>query len=103
MNKVREVMLENGENLSWCKPMKHRIENVFISVNEGEVVGIRVNGKDEDITDEKIKELAKKLNLDYDKYEGWNDIHILLESDFEELGCKDCPWFDICEAMDDEA
>ncbi len=101
MNKTREIMIENGQNVSWCKPLKHRTEDIFLIVTDGEISGIRINGKDENVTAEIIMELAKKLNESYDEYEGWNDTHILLDADFEELGCRDCPYFDICEAMDD--
>jgi hypothetical protein len=102
MNKTREIMIENGQNVSWCKPLKHRTEDIFLIVNEGEISGIRINGKDENVTPEIITELAKKLNESYDEYEGWSDTHILLDADFEEMGCCDCPYFDICEAMDDD-
>lgn len=101
MNKTREIMIENGQNVSWCKPLKHRTEDIFLIVTEGEISGIRINGKDENVTPEIITELAKKLNESHDEYEGWSDTHILLDADFEELGCSDCPYFDICEAMDD--
>lgn len=101
MNKTREIMIENGQNVSWCKPLKHRTEDIFLIVTEGEISGIRINGKDENVTPEIITELAKKLNESYDEYEGWSDTHILLDADFEEMGCRNCPYFDICEAMDD--
>lgn len=94
-------MIENGQNVSWCKPLKHRTEDILLIVNEGEISGIRINEKDENVTPEIITELAKKLNESYDEYEGWSDTHILLDADFEELGCSNCPYFDICEAMDD--
>ena len=101
MNKTREIMIENGQNVSWCKPLKHRTEDIFLILTEGEISGIRINGKDENVTPEIITELAKKLNESYDDYDGWSDTHILLAADFEELGCSKCPYFDICEAMND--
>ena len=103
MNKVREKMIESGQNLEWCKPMKHESEDINLCVKEGEVIGILECGNEIlPVTSEKITELAKRLNSDYDLYEGWDDTHILLDSGFEEMGCKDCPWFDTCEAMDDD-
>ncbi len=101
MNKTREIMIENGQNLSWCKPLKHRTDDIFLIVTEGEISGICINGKDENITPETITELAKKLNESYDEYERWDDTHVLLDADFEETGCCNCPYFNICEAMED--
>lgn len=101
MNKTREIMIENGQNIDWCKPLRHRTENIIIVLMGGEIIQIRINEEDKDVTPEIITELAKKLNESYDEYEGWSDTHILLDADFEELGCSDCPYFDICEAMDD--
>lgn len=118
MNKTRKEMIESGENAEWCKPMKHKTEDIYLAYHEGEVDAILDNGKEavrsstigkkiweesDPAMDEKIKELAKRLNSDYDEYEGWDDTHILLDADFEELGCKDCPWFNICDAMDDNS
>ena len=111
MNNIRKKMIENGQNLSWCKPLKHKSEAVYLIVNEGIIDSIIDNGeetvrtsiigkKSDPAMDEKIKELAKRLNPEYDEYEGWDDTHILLNSDFEELGCRDCPWFNSCDAMD---
>lgn len=101
MNKERERMIETGENLSWCRPMEHKSEDITLCVMEGEVIGILECANEiYPVTAEKITELAKRLNSCYDLYEGWDDTHILLDSGFEEMGCKDCPWFDVCEAMD---
>ena len=103
MNKVRELMIECGQNIEWCKPMKHESEDITLCVKEGEVIVILECGNEiYPVTAEKITELAKRLNSDYDMYEGWDDTHILLDSGFEEMGCKDCPWFDTCEAMHDD-
>ena len=109
MNKIRKEMIENGQNLSWCVPMKHKTENIYLVVNENNIDSILDNGKEtlrsrktDKVIDEKINVLAQRLNPEYDEYEGWNDTHILIDSGFEELGCKDCPWFNSCDAMNDE-
>ena len=97
-------MIKNGGNTEWCKPLKHKSEAVYLVVYEGDIANILDNGNyffEFDKIEEKIKELAKRLNPEHDEYEGWDDTHILLDSDFEELGCNDCPWFDLCDAMED--
>lgn len=70
-----------GENLSWCKPMVSRDGRVTIAVNEGAVAGLMVDGKDLQPSNQEIARL---------------------DDDFIELGCSDCPWRDICEAMDEK-
>ena len=40
------------------------------------------------------------MNRYYDDYKGWNDEHIILDSDLRECACCDCPWFGVCAAMD---
>lgn len=109
MNKIRKEMIETGKNLGWCKPMKHKTENIYLAVNGNKIDSIFDNGKEtirggeaDKIIDKKINDLAQRLNPEYDEYEGWNDTHILIDSGFEELGCKDCPWFNACDAMNGE-
>lgn len=101
--KTRDLLIGSRENLGWCKPLKHKSENVIIAVNEGTIVSVLVDGEEQScsITSELIKKLAQRLNEDYEEYQGYSDTEILLEADFEELGCADCPWFDVCEAMDE--
>ena len=102
-NDARQKMIENGENLSWCKP--YQIEDsekeVYFTLNEGEIQEIMIDGENIDATSETIKELAQKYNPDYDEYEGYSDFEILMDVNKNELGCKDCPWFKDCQAFDD--
>lgn len=98
----RDYMKERkGDNLSWCKPYKHGKANISIAVNEGQIVGIRIDGKDVDVTPESTKELIERLEIDANQYDGWDDIYILLEDGWEEVGCAECPWFEKCDAMED--
>lgn len=94
----RDYMKENGGNLSWCKPYRNTKENVYLVLNESRVISVSVNGKE--VSTDYIKELAQRLGV-YNQYEEWDDTYILLEDGWEEMGCSECPWFDRCEAMDD--
>lgn len=100
MNGYRKMMMDNGGNLSWCKPLSYRDGKVILAVIEGEVVGLRIDGTDVEINADSVCRVAKMVNADYDLYSGWDDLHIIAEAPHEELGCCNCPWFDICDAMD---
>lgn len=103
---IREKMELGGGNLSWCKPLIGK--RVAVALNHGEVVGLRLDGVDVDIGAAAIKRAAMAENALYEEYSGWDDTHILLDSQdehgstMEECGCRSCPWFDICDAMDGE-
>lgn len=103
--KLYEKMM-SGENLGWCRPYISEDGKDAIAINEGEAVSLMVDGRDfpaSEITPDAIKALAQKVNTDYALYSGWSDLHIAAEA-LREVGCADCPWRDICEAMvvDDE-
>lgn len=109
---MREKMSELDENLGWCKPISFNGGEIVIALNEGAVVSIQDHGEDVPTqyigncvcgyTDDQIKAVARRVNGDYDLYSGWDDVHILLEGGGEELPCRECPWFGICAAMDEE-
>lgn len=100
MNGYRKKMIENGENLGWCKPLSFLDGKVILAVNEGEVVGLRIDGTDVKINAESVHRVAEMVNPCYDLYSGWDDMHIIAEAPHKELGCCDCPWFGICDAME---
>lgn len=102
----RDTMIENQENLEWCKPLSFLGGRVIVALNEGQITCISVDGKTlpsypENVHADSIRTAAKLVNPEYDEYSGWPDTHILLEADYEELPCCKCPWFDVCDAMDD--
>lgn len=99
--KQYEKMMPN-ENLSWCRPMVSRDGRVTLAVNEGAIVGLMLDGKELQISEEEIARVARIVNESYDNYSGWNNTHILLDGDLTELGCSSCPWRDVCDAMDEE-
>lgn len=84
----REIMMQNNENLSWCKPLSFENGNVVVAFNEGTIVGIQIDGNNIDVTPDAITSVADRIKDMYD--------------DPEELPCRLCPWFGICCAMDEE-
>ena len=97
---VKEQMIENGENLSWCKPYVG--DRVSIVMCEGKVASLMIDDSEVDVTMENLVRAAKIVNPNYDDYDGWSAEHILLEGNLDEVGCSECPWFNICDAMDGE-
>lgn len=102
----RDMMIENQENLGWCKPLSFLEGRVVVALNEGKIDCISVDGKTlpsypKDALANSIRAAAKLANPEYDEYSGWSDTHILIDADHEELPCCKCPWFDVCDAMDD--
>lgn len=98
----RELMMEDESNLSWCKPLSFLGGRVILAVNEGRIVSAQVDGEDRDDLVDDLEALARLVNDEYDDYQGWDDRQIIFFADHEELGCRSCPWFGICEAMDEE-
>lgn len=98
----REMMNENTENLSWCKPLSYLGGRVIIAVANGEIAGIRIDGEDKPVTAANIKAVSEMVAEGYADYQGWDDTHIILDSDSRELPCRECPWFGVCDAMDEE-
>lgn len=98
----RDMMRESNENLGWCRPESYLDGRVILAINEGTVAGIVIDGAEQTTTPENIRRVAKMVNDNYDLYEGWDDVHIIQDVDHEELPCRLCPWFDDCDAMDEE-
>ena len=90
----RDYMIDSVENLCWCKPISFD-GGIIISQNEGEIVGIRADGEDLDVTPENIRAIALRIDPDCD-----GDID-LVDAAGRELPCRSCPWFDACSAMDE--
>lgn len=95
-------MRNNDENLSWCRPISLNNGKVVIASNEQEIVGIEIDGVDTDVTPEAIKHVAKLVNDEYHMYVGWDDKHIIFDAEHRELPCRLCPWFEVCQALDEE-
>ena len=99
MNGYRKMMMDNGGNLGWCKPYISEDGKSAISLTDGKISGMMLGGVKMD-TDFDFAKFARAVNPDYDDYDGWDDLHIALDGGIREGACCDCPWFGICEAMD---
>ncbi len=103
--KTRDIMVKKDENLSWCKPYVSEDSQYALAVCEGKVAGMVFAGKEveSDKLDDPslLKRFAKNVNPYFSDYSGWDDLHIALER-MSETACRNCPWFDVCEAMEED-
>ena len=98
----REKMMENRENLGWCKPLSYLDSRIIIATNERRVVGVQLDGKDVPAEPEKLRKIAAMINPGYDTDALEHDFETAVATYGQELPCCECPWFNICDAMDDE-
>ena len=98
--KMREIMSQNNENLSWCIPYIGK--SVSAVVCEGRLAGLVINGEEQECTRDNLHAAAQLANQDYSDYHGWGDLHILLDGDVKECSCRECPFFGVCDAMYEE-
>nr|DAR24149.1 MAG TPA: hypothetical protein [Caudoviricetes sp.] len=95
--------MQNGENLSWCRPYISRDGSCAMVINEGEIINIMIDDKDfVNPSREQLAALAARLNPDDadPDADGEELTEILLDS-MREVGCADCPYRDECECMDE--
>ena len=102
MKTYRDFMMENDENLDWCKPLSFLGGRVILAENDGRIHSVQVDGEERDDLVGDEEKLARLVNDEYEDYKGWSNHQIIHFADHEELGCRNCPWFGICEAMDEE-
>lgn len=115
MNGYRKMMMAEGGNLGWCKPISFADGAIKLTLCEGVINGIEVDGKaiESDVpynpgysartryySDSLIERLARRVNKDYDDYSGYTPEEILFFAGHEEMDCCDCPFFSVCDAMD---
>lgn len=102
MKTCRDTMRESNDNLSWCRPESYLNGRVILAINEGRVDGISIDGQDLDTTPDNIRKVAQMVNDECDLYEGQTDTQIIQDAEHKELPCRLCPWFEVCQAMDEE-
>ena len=83
----------------FCAPYSFLNGRVIMAIMYGrDIQAITIDGEDFIPTPQNIKTTAKLVNPDYDMYQGWPDIHIILDAGYDMLDCQKCPWFKFCEA-----
>ena len=98
----REYFRSTGESLDWCECFSFAGGTVHAAVLAGKIVSLDDNGVVYNPpTADDIHRLAVRLNDCYDLYKGYDDTHILLDVEHEKLPCCECPWFDVCNYMDE--
>ena len=110
----REYMENHPEeNLSWCRPYRSENGRVALAMNEGNIAGLKIDGKEIDgpytsaDSQAKLWEMAAKasieddalLDIETDRY-SWREIALM--DGLVECGCANCPWKDTCDAMSEE-
>ena len=101
---LRDYMRGHDENMTWCKPYITEDESVAFTLCEGNISAFRMDGSEKrsNITAGDLNVLARRLEPDYDFYEGYTDKEIIFNaSAARERPCCECPWFEDCAAMDD--
>lgn len=104
----RDYMREHTtENLSWCACYKNATGDHAMVVNEGKIItivsprGEESSSYSKEINAAALEQFVREVNPDFDLYEGWGPLHIATDA-MKEVGCAHCPWFDMCEAMDEQ-
>jgi hypothetical protein len=83
------------ENLGWCKPyrIKQNGKIAYFALNEGEIAGAIIDGKDYYVDAGEENEAGKAL------IEAFGEDYL---EEAEELSCCDCAFYEDCEAWRDE-
>lgn len=95
-------LMEWGDSLSWCEAYETDGEEAFFCRCNGEIVSILYQDGTESInpSGEEIEALARKVNPDFDEYEGREAAEILTDASVPVSGgCRACPWFTVCDGM----
>lgn len=95
-------LMEWGDSLVWCEAYETDGEEATYSLCNGEIASIRYKDGTESHSPsgEEIEALARKVNPDFDEYEGREAAEILTDASFRlSGGCRACPWFSTCDAM----
>ena len=95
-------MMWEGENLSWCYPITDGCGNWAVICDDQIVSLCNQDGEPVEVTEKDIRKLAMDVCPDYEtESEESTDEEIIMRK-MTETGCTDCPWRDICDAMNEE-
>lgn len=110
MNGYRKYMIDNGGNIDWCAPYQSEDGSIKFSLCEGKINGLAIDGEeiesdtgvmsDDYYSETLLEKVARRMNADYDEYNGWDNTHIIMDEAEPIHDCFDCPFFSFCEAMD---
>ena len=99
----REMMTRDGGTLGWCEPYESDNGRVKLSLNEGTINCVEVDGVQEaSPSAEALERIARLVNPHYSDYSGYSDTHIILDAMHRLNNCCDCPFFTECAAMDED-
>lgn len=98
----RDMMRENRDNLGWCKPISYLDGRVIVAINGGHAVGIQLDGKNVPINSDRLRKIAAMINPDYNADALSCSFEIAVDACGRDLPCCVCPWFDSCDAMDND-
>ena len=105
-------MLDSNDSLDRCQCFDiGREKRVQVVVNDGMIIGLAIDGKyvlpevlygAGTYTETTLEEVAKMVNPYFEEYQGYTATEIILDTKDRERPCCHCPWFYICDAMDED-
>ena len=88
----KDIMSRNDENMDMCMPVSYDNGRVVVMVvDHGYIEGIQIDGVDIYPTPDAVRDVSARIK----ELEDMGD-------DGEELPCRLCPWFYICDQMLEE-
>ena len=113
MATYRDIYRYEDENMGWCYPLSCLGGRVILAVNELSVSGIQIDGENLDVN---IENTVRAVNLVADGWIYGKDYtmddscrlpfellrEILVHDAAQKLPCRKCPWFEVCDALDDQ-
>ena len=100
MNSYRKMMSDtDGNAIADCSP--YICKRVAFAINAGDMVVLAIDGVQVPITPENIKKAAQLAKPNYADSEG-DDLDILMDGNLRKAPCHECPYFDICDAMENK-
>ena len=109
---IREYMAARDENIGWCTPYIGK--RVACAIVGDEIISLSIDGQEvPQVADDaspgrcivpldEVERAARIANPEFDLYKGWSLAHIIAEGDVTACPCHECPWFDVCAAMDED-
>lgn len=113
INDCRKKMLDSNGSLDWCQcfdiGQEKRVQ--IVANDEGMITSLAIDGKyvlpevfygAGTYTETTLEKVAKMVNPYFEEYQGYTATEIILDAKNRERPCCNCPWFYICDAMDED-